>query len=90
MFGDGFDGGEALGLPGLHVELGAVEGTSDLVALQPTLAEVRELVSADVLEGVEFPVHVTKGHGAPLDLVLLNLAGSYLVGRGDFVKLLGH
>src|SRR4028119_1298880 len=86
---DCFHRGEALGLAGLYVELGAVEGTLDLFPLQPTLAKVGKLVSADVLDGVEFAVHVAQGHGPPLDLVLLHLARTHLVGLRHLAEL-GH
>src|SRR4028118_1378017 len=83
-------GREALGGSGPHVELRAVEGAFDPVALQPAFAEVRERVRTDVLEGVKFPFHVAQGDPPSLDLVLLHLARRDLVRRRKLVELLGH
>src|SRR3954469_6580698 len=80
MGGNGLHGGETFCLPGLHVELGAVEGAFDLASLQPAFAQVSELVGADVLEGVELSIHVAQSHRAPFDLILLYFAGGDLAG----------
>src|SRR5919199_158268 len=89
VLGNGLHGRKAQGLAASHIELRSMEGALDLVALELALAQVSELVGADVLEGVELPVHVAQRYGPILYPVLLHLARGNLVHRRYLVEL-GH
>ena len=83
---DGLHGGQALGRAGLHVEPRAVERTFHLRALELAIAQVRELVGTDVLEGVKLAVDVAQGHEPVLDPVLFDLPGCHLARNRQLVK----
>src|SRR5215207_4879341 len=87
--GDGFDRGEALRRAGLYVELRAVQWARHHRARELALAQVRELVGADVLEGVELAFYVTERNKTVLDKVLLDLARTNLIHTAQLVEL-GH
>src|SRR5215210_2749987 len=86
---DGFDGWQALRGAGLHVELRAVEWALNLRVRKLTLAQVGELVGADVLEGVKLAIDVAKGDEAVIDDVLFDLPRTNLFRSAQLVEL-GH
>jgi hypothetical protein len=66
-----------------------VEGTRHYGVFKLTLAQVGELVGADVLKGVELAFYVAQGDEAVLDEVLFDLPWRDLVCGGQLVEL-GH
>src|SRR5215218_6899025 len=64
---DGLHRRQAPRRAGLHVELRAVEGARNLRVRKLAFAQVRELVGADILEGVKLAFHVAQGHETILD-----------------------
>src|ERR671933_1238219 len=89
VLGNGLHGRKAQGLAASHIELRSMEGAFDLVAFELALAQVSELVGADVLEGVELSLHVAQRYGPVLYLVLPHLAGGDLIHPRYLVEL-GH
>src|SRR5215217_3508042 len=89
VFGDGLYGGQAFRGACLHVELRAVQRARHHRVVELALAQVGELVGADVLEGVELAFHVAQGDEAVLDQVLFDLPRANLINGAQRVEV-GH
>src|SRR5918993_5154194 len=89
VLGDGLHSREGERFPCDHVELRAVARALYLRADQLSLVQRPGVVGADVLDGVELPVHVAESDPVVLHLVDVHLAGGD-VPRLRYLVELGH
>ena len=81
---DGFDRRHTKGFAGNHAESRAVPRALNLFAVQFPLGEGTAIVGADVLNGVEFSVHIEERDRYKIHFDQLLFAGRYFANFGDF------
>ena len=77
--------GETSGRPGADVESGAVTRALYLMTLYHALSQGPAIVSTNVLQGVDLPIHVSQGY-----MLILYVEGLYSARRKVFYTGYGH